>query len=125
MWYRLSMKKRVSLVIVFDDDKVLLGEKSSGYEIPGGHANYVEDDKDCARRELLEETGLAVKSLHFLRSMDMPDKIVNVYWTNSYSGDLSPADDLIDARWCNVNNLPTVKFNGAELVSEAYKKSSQ
>ena len=44
MWYRMSAKKKVSLVIIFDNDKVLLGEKSSGYEIPGGHVDYLEDE---------------------------------------------------------------------------------
>jgi 8-oxo-dGTP diphosphatase len=125
MWYRISAKKKVSLVIVFNGDKVLLGEKSTGYEIPGGHVDYLEDEKDCARRELEEETGLKVKRLHSLRSMDMPDKIVNVYYTDNYSGDLQAASDLIDAGWYSVNNLPKMKFNGAELILEAYKKSSQ
>lgn len=125
MWYRMSAKKKVSLVIIFDKDKVLLGEKSSGYEIPGGHTDYLEDEKDCARREIKEETGLRVKNLHLLRIMDMPDKIVSVYYSDSYEGDLLAASDLIGVSWHNVKDLPKIKFNGAELILEAYKKSSQ
>ena len=30
MWYRMSSKNKVSLVILFDGDKVLLGEKETG-----------------------------------------------------------------------------------------------
>lgn len=122
MWYRMSAKKKVSLVIIFDNDKVLLGEKSSGYEIPGGHVDYLEDEKDCARREVKEETGLTVKSLRHLRSMDMPDKIVNVYYSTNFEGDLLAASDLIGVSWHNVKDLPKMKFNGAELILEAFDK---
>lgn len=125
MWYRVSAKKKVSLVILFKDDKVLLGEKLSGYEIPGGHTDYLEDEKDCARREIEEETGLKVKNLHLVRIMDMPDKIVSVYYSNSYEGKLLAASDLIGVSWHKVKDLPKIKFNGAELILEAYKKSSQ
>ena len=125
MWYRMSAKKKVSLVIIFDKDKVLLGEKFSGYEIPGGHVDYLEDEKDCARRELEEETGLEVKNLHLLRTMDMPDKIVSVYYSNKFTGDLLAGSDLIGVSWHKIEDLPKIKFNGAELILEAYKKSSQ
>ena len=124
MWYRISAKKKVSLVIVFNGDKVLLGEKSSGYEIPGGHVDYLEDEKDCAKRELEEETNLKISKIKHLRTMDMPDKIVYVYYTNDYSGDLLAGDDLIAANWHKVSDLPKMKFNGAELILEAYEASN-
>ena len=121
MWYRISAKKKVSLVIVFNGDKVLLGEKLSGYEIPGGHVDYLEDEKDCARRELEEETNLIVSKLKHLRTMDMPDKMVYVYCTKDYSGNLLAGDDLVGASWHKINELPKIKFNGAELIEEAYE----
>ena len=121
MWYRISAKKKVSLVIVFNGDKVLLGEKLSGYEIPGGHVDYLEDEKDCARRELEEETNLKISKIKLLRTMDMPDKIVYVYYTRDYSGDLLAGDDLVGVSWHKINDLPKMKFNGAELILEAYE----
>jgi len=121
MWYRISAKKKVSLVIVFNGDKVLLGEKLSGYEIPGGHVDYLEDEKDCARRELQEETNLKISKIKLLRTMDMPDKIVYVYYTRDYSGDLLAGDDLVGVSWHKINDLPKMKFNGAELILEAYE----
>ncbi len=125
MWYRYSMVRRVSLVIVFDGDKVLLGKKSSGYEIPGGHVDHLEDETDCAKREIKEETNLKISKLRSLKVIDMPDKVVNVYYTKDYSGDLLAGDDLIGVSWHKVNDLPKIKFNGAELILEAYEKSSQ
>jgi len=123
MWYRISAKKKVSIVIVLNGDKVLVGEKTTGYEIPGGHVDYLEDEKDCARRELEEETNLKISNIKLLRTMDMPDKIVYVYYTRDYSGDLLAGDDLIGAKWHKINDLPKMKFNGAELILEAYEAS--
>jgi hypothetical protein len=57
--------------------------------------------------------------------MDMPDKIVYVYYTRDYSGDLLAGDDLVGASWHEIKDLPKIKFNGAELIQEAYEKSSQ
>ena len=54
----------------------------------------------------------------------MPDKIVSVYYSNSFEGDLLASDDLIGASWHSMNNLPKIKFNGAELILEAYSKIS-
>ncbi len=124
MWYRMSAKKKVSLVILFDGDKVLLGEKDSGFELPGGHSNSNESEEDCAKREFMEETGLLVKNLNHFRTMDMPNKVISVFVCKDYSGDLKPGSDLSDASWKNVHNLPKLKFNGAELILKAYKKSS-
>jgi len=55
----------------------------------------------------------------------MPDKIVYVYYTRDYSGDLLAGDDLVGASWHEIKDLPKIKFNGAELIQEAYEKSSQ
>ena len=51
--------------------------------------------------------------------MDMPDKIVYVYYTRDYSGDLLAGDDLVGVSWHKVSNLPKIKFNGAELILDA------
>lgn len=39
------------------------------YEIPAGRLEAGEDPKDCARRELLEETGCAAGAIEFLYTM--------------------------------------------------------
>jgi 8-oxo-dGTP diphosphatase len=55
-------------VIVIRDKKVLLGKRMNAhgnhtYNFPGGHLEFGEAIEDCARREVLEETGLKVEKI--------------------------------------------------------------
>ncbi len=57
-------------VIVIKDQKVLLGKRknshgSGTWQFPGGHLEFNESIKDCARRELFEETGIKIKNIRF------------------------------------------------------------
>ncbi len=57
-------------VIVIKDNKVLLGKRknshgSGTWQFPGGHLEFNESIKDCARRELFEETGIKIKNIRF------------------------------------------------------------
>jgi len=55
-------------VIVIREDKVLLGRRKNAHGagtwcFPGGHLEFGESIQDCARREVLEETGLHITNL--------------------------------------------------------------
>lgn len=56
------------VVIVIRDDYVLLGKRKNSHGqgewgFPGGHLEYGEDEKYCAKREVKEETGLEIDNL--------------------------------------------------------------
>ena len=122
MWYRYSMIRRVSLVILFDGDKVLVGKKPSGFWIPGGHANSGESSKDAAIRELKEETNLDLSNLKLFYSKITENKIVDVYVCNEFSGESKADDDLDEVHWFSVNELPEMRLDGNELIQQAYKE---
>jgi len=57
-------------VIVIKEDRVLLGKRknahgSGTWAFPGGHLELSESIKDCARREVSEETGIQIKNLRY------------------------------------------------------------
>ena len=122
MWYRYSMAKRVSLVIVFDGDKVLVGKKPNGFWIPGGHAHTDESSLDAAVRELKEETNLDLSKLKLFHSKISEDKVVDVYVCTDFSGKAEAADDLQEVQWFEINELPDMKLDGNELIEKAYKE---
>ena len=55
-------------VIVVRDGRVLLGRRKNAHgagtwQFPGGHLEFGESIEDCARRELMEETGLTIERM--------------------------------------------------------------
>jgi len=54
--------------IVIKNKKVLLGKRlnshgAGAWAFPGGHLEFGESLKDCAKREVFEETGLLIKNI--------------------------------------------------------------
>jgi 8-oxo-dGTP diphosphatase len=57
-------------VIVIKNGKVLLGKRKNSHgdgtwAFPGGHLEFNESIKNCARREIFEETGIQIKNLRY------------------------------------------------------------
>ena len=57
-------------VAVIRDNRVLLGKRknahgSGTWAFPGGHLEFNESIEACARREVLEETGIRIKNLRY------------------------------------------------------------
>jgi 8-oxo-dGTP diphosphatase len=57
-------------VIVVKGNRVLLGKRkdshgAGGWQFPGGHLEFNESIEACAKREVLEETGIHVQHIRF------------------------------------------------------------
>lgn len=57
-------------IIVVKDHRVLLGRRKTTHgagtwQFPGGHLEFNESIEDCAKREVLEETGIQIKDVRF------------------------------------------------------------
>ncbi len=107
-------------VLVFDGDRVLLVRRryepyKGLWSIPSGFIEYEEEVRETARRELLEETGLAVEldSLYTVEScFDDPRGItlLVLYRGHIAGGELAAGDDAEDVRFFPLSELPDIAF---------------
>jgi 8-oxo-dGTP diphosphatase len=109
-------------VLVEKDGKLLLGKRKGShgageYAAPGGHLEYLESFMSCATREVLEETGLQIGPLDFLRVLNTKDYAPKHYIDIAFvaqwkSGDpkVREPDKVESWDWYPVDALPAPLF---------------
>lgn len=120
-------------VMIWKDGKILLGKRKGShgageYALPGGHLEYEESFKECAEREVFEETGIKIKNIKFLslatfcKHENRQDVLVG------FSADLESGKPKImevekceNWEWYSIDNLPSPLFYPSELVIDSYK----
>ena len=101
------------------DGHVLLGRRAhepyrGRWDLPGGFLEEDEHPLDCLRRELREETGLAVEAGAFVGVWidrygpgERDRTTLNLYWeARVVGGELRAADDVSDLGWFPLDGLP-------------------
>jgi ADP-ribose pyrophosphatase YjhB (NUDIX family) len=111
--------------LVERDGTVLLGRRRDDpgaglWDVPGGFVEESEHPLDALRRELREETGLAIEPIEFLGMWLQPygDRtVLSLTWLAvPAGGDERPGDDLVELRWFTPTELPGPE----ELAFESY-----
>ncbi len=100
---------------------LLVQERSDGrWALPGGWADIGLSAREVAVKEVFEETGLTVSPTRLLAVFDKkchphPPQAYYVYkfviLCAYVSGDLCPAHDILDARYFDINDLPSLSEN--------------
>ncbi|NMM44773.1 NUDIX hydrolase [Rhodospirillaceae bacterium KN72] len=83
------------------------------WSLPGGKQDFGEGVRDAARREVLEETGIAVEIQALLDVVDMLPSPANGdrhytlinFRARPVGGTLQAGDDAMDARWVPLTDL--------------------
>ena len=120
-------------VMVFKDGKVLVtkrkGSHGAGeYAWPGGHLEHMESIVDCAKREVMEEAGIEIENVRFLRLLNFKEYAPKHYvdigmvadWKTGEPQVLEPekAEEWI---WCDPENLPEPLFGALPTYPIALK----
>lgn len=83
--------------------------KYDDWSLPKGKADPGEDDLDCARREVEEETGLVCQAGAELGSVEYIDrygrpKVVRYWAMRPMSGDFAPNHEVDAVRWVGLDD---------------------
>ena len=109
-------------VIIRKGSKILLGRRKGShgageYATPGGHLEHLEGMVECCAREVLEETGLTIKDVRFLRVMNVLDYAPRHYVDLTFVADWEAGEpevrepDKVDRwDWYELDALPTPLF---------------
>lgn len=120
-------------VMIMKDGKVLLGKRRGShgegeYAWPGGHMEYMESFENCAKREVMEETGMEIQNIRFLRLLNLktyaPKHYVDVGLIVDWkSGEpkIMEKDRVEGWNWYDMDKLPAPLFSTIPSFIEAYK----
>jgi len=97
------------------------------WALPGGFVDMEEDLETAARRELQEETGLSGVFMEQLYTFGRPGRdprgrTVTVAWfalVNLSEHQAHGSSDAREARWFNIDRLPLLAFDHAEIIELA------
>jgi len=100
------------------------------WALPGGFLEITEDLETCAKRELMEETGIRDVYLEQLYTFGRPDRdprerILSVaYYALAQAEQLAPraGSDAREVGWFALGELPPLAFDHAEIIVLAHRR---
>jgi 8-oxo-dGTP diphosphatase len=120
-------------VMIFKDGKFLMGKRKGShgageYSCAGGHLEFGESFEECAKREVLEETGVNIKNIKFLsvanifKDENRQDVVINLVadW-KSGEPKTDPNEKIGEWQWCSPNELPEPVFYPSFSTIDSYK----
>lgn len=110
------MKKILTLCIVHKNDQVLLGLKKRGFGMGrwngfGGKLHDGETIEEAARRELIEEAGIAALDLNKLGVLEFswegkPEIFeMHIFKANEFSGEIEESEEM-KPQWFEIDQIP-------------------
>ena len=128
-------------VMIFKDNKVLLGHRHSDprkadselqgegtWTMPGGKLDFKEDLKDCAQREVFEETGIKINKEQIKIISVTNDTAADAHFITigflceDFEGDakIMEPDEITEWKWFDLNNLPSPIFFPSEKILKKF-----
>ncbi len=122
--------------IIIKDKKILLVRRghdpyAGSWALPGGFVNYGERTEDAVVREVREETTLetVVDDLVGVYSdprRDPRGHVISItYLLKNPIGEPHGSDDAKEARWWDIDSLPSLAFDHAKIIAEGLRLYKQ
>ena len=117
-----------SAAIIFDEQKRIFLVKMTYNRIhpwgmAGGALEYGESAEDAVIREVWEETGLTVEIEKLLLNKTFsPDKFGMYFLCSIKKGVFQPSDEVSEAGFFSLDNLPDVRPRDHALINEIYEE---
>lgn len=97
------------------------------WALPGGFVDEGETLEEAARRELMEETGVTVKTLEQLHAFGNPGRdprgwvvaVAHITRIDPDSIEPNAADDAAEVGWHPLSRLPSLAFDHADILAHA------
>lgn len=109
---------------------LLIKRKNDPYEgkwaLPGGFIDESEDLITAAKRELEEETGVAIETMEQVRAFGAPGRdprgrTISIAFVSRIfcEENLKAGDDAAEASWISIDDLPELAFDHLEIIEAA------
>lgn len=117
--------------IIIEEGKILLIKRGmdpfKGYwALPGGYVDWDETVEEGVKREVLEETGLSVKSLKFVGLYSNPDRhskqCITIAYVVDVQGNIKVGDDAVDFKWQAIESMPELAFDHGQIIKDFLNK---
>lgn len=120
-------------VMVFKEGKILIGQRVSSHGAgewcwPGGHLEYMESFEACGRREVMEEAGIEIENIRFLRLMNFkayaPKHYVDIALVADWKSgepEVREPEKITEWQWRSPDDLPSPLFAAEPSALEALK----
>jgi len=116
-------------ILIVGNDVLLVQRRNDPFQgkwgLPGGFVEEGEKVLDGAKRELQEETGAENISLTQFGAYGDPGRdprgrvVSIVYWSLlEKRPDVTAADDAADCKWFDLNQLPELAFDHAQILAD-------
>lgn len=137
----MSLRNRTKIALTVDcvvfrsfqeQNQILLVKRGkepflNSWALPGGFLENEETLEECAFRELKEETGIGnlfLKQLHAYSdpNRDPRGRVVTVSFyavVQPFGHQLVPTEDVSEAKWWDVDALPSLAFDHKKIVQKA------
>jgi 8-oxo-dGTP diphosphatase len=119
----------VDAILIVGNDVLLVQRRNDPFQgkwaLPGGFVDEEEKVLDGANRELQEETGVENISLTQFGAYGDPGRdprgrvVSVVYWSLlEKQPAATAADDAVDCKWFDLNQLPDLAFDHAQILAD-------